>query len=218
MISTAREIFGNMALVLLLASGAAHSFNIFPDTVDLRSNPQYNETEFIVNATEDSLVIDSVSLRPITEGPSHAQLEFELRNGEWPNIVVSAYYTFGYSVDDQGNAHVGDSPFNPRVSIPPFTPVSLLVSGFDYCVNACPLVKPSAVNFAPGDTLRAMVTFHAGSERDSVLFLSIARFSGSIVPFSDRNFSPDRADYFDPLGRRLSHPGRHPTVIPVPRR
>jgi hypothetical protein len=215
---SAKFLAASVTLFAATAVGAAGF--VVPDTIDLRSYAPWTyppPKTFIANGPGDSLIIDSISFSPVSIPGGVAQIRFRMLSGSEPKYAVEKdYWIFYYTYN--GNAQVGIStyPNGLRVAIPPNATVTLNEPGFDHCIN-CPTAKHAAAA-AIGDTLKARVRFYSGSQRDSVLFLSIERTSSGIIPFSLTSSYFKGYDFFDVAGRRIQ-PSRSPrAALPVPRR
>lgn len=212
-------------VALGLAAASAPAF-IVPDTVDLRSVPAWTyppPSNFIVNASSDSLIIDSLSIGSSRIGGEMAHLNFWLRKESTSNINPLK----GIFVSFSGSATVHQSwivysPQSARIAVAPNTVIQISDAYFDYC-HACPTAKRTALaaTSAIGDTLKARVVFHSGAGKDSVLFLGIQKISTAIMPSRAGRKSPTifgRFDLFDLNGRKMPLRITVPGTLAVPAR
>lgn len=194
--------------IVALCSTQAHALEILPDTVDLREgagNPSPPPIAFVSNEGPDPLFLDSLSVASIQVPDGRAQIVLFFRVGSSGSITEQIIH---YNRENQGDTLVLPEQ-SPLATLPPDSTLWLSSPGFDGCVY-CPTAK-GAASLAAGDTLKAMLVFHAGTESDSVLFLSIERNPTALdIPPDSRPYT-GATDHFDLNGRRL---GPHTLLRP----
>lgn len=206
-------------LFLTLMPVAAHAF-IVPDTVDIRALPagtQSGPIDLFVNSGADSLVIDSISVSSAHIPDVAAELVFMVVHGTSPDLTrLKMFQIFFQSSGETTVSVISSFPGTSRMVVPAGALVKLDDVGFDFCF-ACPTAKHSAVA-APGDTLRARITFHSGATKDSVLFLGIQKGSTTIAPPPGERQTPKAFETFDLSGRKITAPRTLPGILTIPKR
>jgi hypothetical protein len=206
-----------VALALSLSLGgllapAVHAVTLLRDTLDMRTTPQTAPFDLIQNASNDSVIIDSIRVRAVRVSGNMAQLMFTLREGASPNYRVNLAYSAQYMSGGSGGSFFTTSA--SRVSIPPQATVRMEDALFDHCIF-CPTAKSSATS-AIGDTLKAQVIFYSATGNDSILFLSKERVSSGVLSARPGSVRGGSYRFVDPAGRtipmkasqRLKAPGK----------
>lgn len=206
-------------IVLALIVGTPDAF-IVPDTVDVRALPagaQSGPMDLFVNSGTDSLVIDSISVSSTHIPGMAAELTFRVVRGTAPDFTrLKSFQIFFFGPHPGTQSAISPFPGTSRMVVPAGALVKLDDVGFDFCF-ACPTAKRSAVA-APGDTLKAMITFHSSAMQDSVLFLGIEKVTAGVLPFSRIRVDGSAREFFDLTGRRASPARIAPGTLPVPKR
>jgi hypothetical protein len=183
----------------LAAPAAAAPFTLLRDTIDVRATTvqTFPSTDFLVNPTIDTLRIDSVSVRLVKPAVYDGQLQIYLIEGSYPDYSLF----HGFVALNQG----GKFRFTQetRFFVIPHATARMVQTAFDGCPSCQPAKRQASSSAsAIGDTLKAMVTFHSGNNRDSVLFLSVERYPAALTAW----FAPSASStfrFYDPLGRAV---------------
>jgi hypothetical protein len=191
----------------LAAPAAAAPFTLLRDTIDVRATTvqTFPSIDFLVNASSDTLRIDSASVRLVKPAVYGGQLQIYLIEGSYPEYSLFQ----GFLAMNQG----GKFRFTQetRFFVIPHGTARMVQTAFDGCL-ACPAAKRQATASASalGDTLKAMVTFHSGNNRDSVLFLSVERNAVALRTSNTRSAPGSTASRrLDPAGRSVRASSRH---------